>query len=372
MPAALNDIFKIIESLAPPAMAESWDNIGLMLGDPNAVTDKAILTLDVNMDVARESKARGAGLIFSHHPLFIKPVKNIRLDSPGGKLIAFLIKNDIAIYTAHTNLDIVAGGVNDALAKKMGLTGLNVLNVTGCERYVKLVVFVPASHAGIVRDAVCAAGAGWIGNYSHCTFQTEGMGTFLPLDGTSPFTGSPGEMSSVEEMRLETIVPSVRADAVVQSMLEAHPYEEVAYDLYPLENTGPPRGLGRVGDLPGAVSLGEFAGMVKEALGLKRVRLGGALHETVRRIAVCGGSGAELYTGALAAGADVLVTGDVKYHVAQEMLSAGLKFIDAGHGGTERIVLPVLRDYLQEMCANRALKVEFLLAETATDPFKYF
>lgn len=372
MPVALSDIFKIIESLAPPAMAESWDNTGLLLGDPRAVTDKIILTLDVNMDVAQETKARGAGLIISHHPLFIKPIKNIRLDEPGGRLIAYLIKNDIALYTAHTNLDSAIGGVNDALAAKLGLAGLSVLHISGGEHYVKLVVFVPASHAGIVRDAVCSAGAGWIGNYSHCTFQTAGTGTFLPLEGTNPFIGQKGEISFVEELRLETVVPSARAGAVVQSMLAAHPYEEVAYDLYPLENTGPPYGLGRVGNLSVPVPFEDFAGRVKDALGLVQIRLGGALTETVHRVAVCGGSGAELYAGALAAGADVLVTGDLKYHVAQEILSHGLKFIDAGHGGTERVMLPALRDYLLEKCAASGLKVDVLVAEAVTDPFTYF
>jgi dinuclear metal center YbgI/SA1388 family protein len=372
MPVTCADIIRVIEALAPPHMAESWDNVGLLLGDPRADIKRVLLALDVNLDVAQEAERKGASLIVTHHPLFLKPLPDIRTDRPAGALVAYLIKNDLAVYTAHTNLDSAAGGVNTVLAERLGLSGLGVLHVTGRERCVKLAVFVPVFHADAVRDAICLADAGWIGNYSHCTFQARGTGTFLPLEGTRPYTGKHGELSRVDEARLETIVPASKLKAVLQAMLKAHPYEEPAYDLYPLENEGTPFGHGRVGDLPEPVSFGDFAGQVKEALDLDKVILGGPLSEMVRRVAVCGGSGADLYPRALGAGADVLVTGDVKYHTAQDMLAAGLKFIDAGHGGTERVVLPALRDYLAEQCPARGIQVEFLLSETDTEPFATF
>ncbi|MCL6447342.1 MAG: Nif3-like dinuclear metal center hexameric protein [Armatimonadetes bacterium] len=369
MSVTLSEIIKIMEALAPPHLAESWDNTGLLLGDPGGKADRILLTLDVSLAVAMEARQMNAGLIISHHPLFIKPLKNVRFDRPLGKLIEFLVKNDIAVYSAHTNLDIAAGGVNTVLAQRLGLANPEVLHSTGCERYVKLVVFVPPSHAALVREAVCGAGAGWIGNYSHCTFQSPGTGTFLPLPGTDPFIGKQGEVSSVDEVRLETIVPSGKVKAVVRAMLQSHPYEEVAYDLYPLENRGPSFGLGVVGNLPEPVSFETFAVRVKDALGLARVRAGGSMGDVVSRVAVCGGSGAGLFPEALAAGAEVLVTGDVKYHTARDMLAAGLKFIDAGHAGTERVVLPALQEYLAGQCAAMGIKVEIQLSGTAADPF---
>ena len=372
MPVTCADIIDIMEALAPPFMAESWDNAGLLLGDPRAGVKRVLLALDVNLAVAQEARRKGAGLIVTHHPLILKPLPDIRFDQPAGNLVAYLIKNDLAVYSAHTNLDNAGGGVNTVLAEKLGLSGLDALQVTGCESCVKLVVFVPVSHADALRDAVCLAGAGWIGNYSHCTFQARGTATFLPLEGASPYIGTRGELARVDEVRLETIVPAGKLKAVLQAMLKAHPYEEAAYDLYPLKNEGAAFGPGRVGDLLEPLPFREFAGRLKDALGLEKVRLGGPLRDMVRRVAVCGGAGAGLYPRALAAGADVLVTGDVNYHTAQDMLAAGLKFIDAGHGGTERVVLPALRDYLTEQCPARGIQVEILLSETDTEPFLTF
>ncbi|MCL6634323.1 MAG: Nif3-like dinuclear metal center hexameric protein [Peptococcaceae bacterium] len=371
MPVKCRDIFKIIEEMAPRRLAESWDNTGLQVGDPRAEVDRVLLALDVNLLVAEEAKKKGAGLILSHHPLLLKPPKSISLDRPEGELIGYLIRNNITVYAAHTNLDSADGGVNTVLAEKLGLTGLSVLHHTGRERYLKLSVFVPAGHVEDVRNAVSEAGAGWIGNYSHCTFVTPGTGTFKPLEGTSPFIGEAGAVAKVEEYRLETIVPAGRLEKVIGAMLAAHPYEEVAYDLYPLENPGPAHGPGRVGTLPEPMLFQQFAERVKEALILPAVRLGGSPGSIVRRVAVCGGSGAELWPDALRAGADTLVTGDVKYHTAQNMLAAGLKFVDAGHHGTEAVVLPALRRYLADRCTAAGLAVEFVLSQTNTDPFAY-
>lgn len=372
MPVKCRDIFKLLEKIAPPALAEGWDNPGLQAGDPQAEIDRVMLTLEVNIEVAREAKTRGAGLIICHHPLIFKPLSSLRLDQPGGKVLAYVIQHNIAVYAAHTNLDMAAGGVNDALAEILGLRETAVLAPTGRERYVKLVVFIPAAHTAAVHQAISAAGAGWIGNYSHCSFQTRGTGTFLPLAGADPYIGQPGELEQVEEVRLETIMPVTGLDAVLQAMLKAHPYEEVAYDLYPLENSGPAYGLGRVGNLPTPVSLRAFAQTVKEVLNLPAVRLGGALDETVQKIAVCGGAGAHLWPAAREAGADVLVTGDLKHHEALDMLAAGLSFIDAGHYGTERVVLPALKTCLEEQCRSGGLNVEVILSETNTDPFTYY
>lgn len=371
MPAKCREIFNLIEEMAPRHLAESWDNVGLQVGDPRAEVDKVLLTLDVSLRVAEEAKEKGAGLIMSHHPMMLKPPKSISLDRPHGKLIGYLIRNSITVYAAHTNLDIAAGGVNYALAEKLELSDLTVLHQTGRERYIKLAVFVPADRVEDVRNAVSEAGAGWIGNYSHCTFMTPGTGTFKPLEGSNPYIGEKGEIEQVKEIKLETIVSAGSLNTVIQAMLKAHPYEEVAYDLYPLENAGPAYGLGRVGTLAEPLLFRQFAEKVKADLGLPAVRLGGSPESAVRKVAVCGGAGAELWPAALRAGADTLVTGDVKYHVAQDMLAAGLKFVDAGHHGTEAVVMSSLRSYLVDRCREAGMDVEVLLSQTNTDPFAY-
>jgi hypothetical protein len=258
-----------------------------------------------------------------------------------------------------------------ALAEELGLKKQAVLNQSGRERLLKLAVFVPLEHCEAVRNAMSEAGAGWIGNYSHCTFLTRGTGTFKPLQGTNPYIGKTGVVEHVDEIKIETVVPASRLEPVLQAMLEAHPYEEVAYDLYGLVNSGPAYGAGRLGELEETVSFLQFAEKVKSVLGLTALRLGGSFDSPVRKVAVCGGSGADFWQDALAAGADTFVTGDLKYHTAQDMLAAGLKFIDPGHFGTEAVVLPVLQRFLVSRCREKNMDVEIVLAQTNTDPFAY-
>lgn len=366
------DIFNLMEELAPSYLAESWDNCGLQVGDPLAAVEKILLTIDVNPAVAREAADKGAALIISHHPLMIRPPKAINIRQPLGELISFLIRSNITVFAAHTNLDAAAGGVNSVLAERLGLAEPAVLQA-GQARLYKLVVFIPVGHEEKVRAAILEAGAGWIGNYSHCSFMAGGTGTFKPLTGASPFYGRAGELAQVEEVRLETIVPSGLLKKVLDAMLASHPYEEAAYDILPLENRVTSCGLGRVGKLAEPVSLRQFAGFVKDTLGLPAVRLGGSPdRRPVQTVAVCGGSGADLWPEALKAGADTIVTGDVKYHTAQDIAAAGMNFIDAGHYGTEAVVLPVLQKYLGDICSAAGIDIQLLLSETNTDPFTFF
>lgn len=371
MPVEVGEIIRLVEEAAPLYLAEKWDNSGFQLGDPGYKITRVLLALDVTMAVAAEAREKGAGLIVSHHPLFFKPVKTIRFNSTEGELIHTLIANQICVYSAHTSLDLAEGGVNTALAQVLGLKELSVLQEAGRDAYFKLAVFVPVDYLDQVRSAVTEAGAGWIGNYSHCTFSSPGKGTFKPLSGTNPFIGNIGEIEQVEEIRLETIVPARLVNKVLQAMLKAHPYEEVAYDLYRLENPGVAYGLGKVGVLPQVMPLGRFAEKVKDSLGLTGLRFGGRLEEKVCKIAVCGGSGADLWEAALSCGADTLVTSDIKYHTAQQILAAGLKFVDPGHYGTEAMVLPVLQKLLQSRCRELNMDIEIILSGIKTDPFEY-
>ncbi|ABO50969.1 protein of unknown function DUF34 [Desulforamulus reducens MI-1] len=365
------EIVSMLEQIAPRHLAEEWDNSGWQVGDPAAGVSKVLLTLDVDAVVVREAVEKQVNLIISHHPLLMKGIKNIRLDEPKGELIAQLIKNNIGLYAAHTNLDSAAGGVNEQLAKRLGLQNIEVLHPAKGEKHLKLVVFVPVQQVEGVQRAISQAGAGWIGNYSDCTFSVQGEGTFRPLEGTNPFIGQQGQLEQVAESRLETIVPASKIKTVLKAMLEAHPYEEVAYDLYPLENQTSNAGLGRIGHLAETQSFADFIIAVKEALGLASVKVGGSMWKDVRRIAVCGGSGAELWPIAFAKGADVYITGDIKYHTAQDMLASGLNFIDAGHFATEHVILPELQRILSEACVKKNLVVEFMLTKRQSNPFMF-
>lgn len=365
-----HDIVQIMEKLAPPGLAEQWDNSGWQVGDPAAEVQRVLLALDVTPEVVEEAVSGGAQLIISHHPLLMKGITCLRADQPGTGLLFKLVKAGIGVYAAHTTLDSATGGVNDALARVLELSEVEVLHPVRHEQYIKLVVFVPADYASVVRQALGRAGAGWIGNYSDCTFNTRGTGTFRPREGADPFTGTVGELEQVEEVRIETIVPRADMHRVVQAMLEAHPYEEVAYDLYPLENRGAAQGLGRVGLLPGGpVKLSALARLVGRSLGCVGLRYGGDPDAMVHKVAVCGGSGADLWPLALRRGAGVLVTGDVRYHAARDMLAAGMHFIDAGHFATERVVLPVLRDSLAGALAAAGIKVDIDMARSEREPW---
>lgn len=363
------DLVRVMERLVPPQLAEEWDNSGWQVGDPDAVVQRVLLALDVTPEVLEEAEQQGAQLIISHHPMFLKGIKNVRRDNPAGDLVFRLIRAGIGVYAAHTNLDSAEGGVNDVLARALELQQIEVLHPVQYQRLTKLVVFVPVTHAGVVREALGQAGAGYIGNYSHCTFNLEGTGTFCPGEGTNPFIGTTGRLEQVEEVRIETIVKQEDISGVVQAMLKAHPYEEVAYDLYPLENKGAARGLGRIGRLAEPVALADFAGTVQKVLQAGCLRYGGASDRAVQHVAVCGGSGGDLWPLARQRGADVLVTGDVRYHAARDMLAAGMCFIDAGHFATERVVLPALLEHLTTALAIDGLAVDIRVATCEAEPW---
>ncbi len=363
------DLVHIMERLAPPGLAEEWDNSGWQVGDPGAEVQKVLLALDVTREVVEEAEKYGAQLIISHHPMLLKGIKSVCRDNPAGSLLYRLIQTGIGVYAAHTTLDCAEGGVNDVLARILGLEQIEVLQPLQYQQLLKLVVFVPVSHADAVREALGRAGAGYIGNYSHCTYNLKGIGTFCPLEGTSPFIGTVGRLEQVEEVRIETIIKKQQSGRVLQAMFEAHPYEEVAYDLYPLVNKGAVHGLGRIGRLPQAVTLAELAGIVQEVLHGSCLRYGGTSHTMVQRVAVCGGSGGDLWALAQKKDADVLVTGDVRYHTARDMLTAKMCFIDAGHFATERVVLPALRKKLNAILAQAGYVLDIDIAVCEKEPW---
>ncbi len=363
-------IMAALERLAPRELAAGWDNVGLLVGSPEQEVASLLVTLDVTPEVAERAAADGVDLIVAHHPLIFKNLSAVRTDTPLGRTLATLLAAGVAVYAAHTNLDTADGGVNDCLAARLALTELRPLAVEGRERLLKLAVFVPEDHVEEVRGAITAAGAGYIGNYSHCTFQTAGTGTFMPLAGTEPFIGEQGRLEYAAEYRLETIMPESAAAAVVDAMLKAHPYEEVAYDLYALNNPGRAYGLGRVGRLAAPEPFAAFVRRLKDVLGVEQVRVAGPADRQVAKVAVCGGSGAGLLAAAAAAGVDVLVTGDVKYHEALDAAGGGLTLVDAGHFATEFPVVGALAAHLEACAAQSGWGVTIRTENFSRDVFR--
>lgn len=354
-----------MERLAPAHLAEPWDRVGLQCGEPGMRVRRAMTALTVTRGVIEQAAAFGAEAIVAHHPLIYKDVTALRYDDRVGALLKMLAERSMALYVAHTNLDASPGGVNDWLAQRLGLEGaIPLVPSPRSSAGYKLVTFVPPEALEAVRTALAGAGAGVIGDYTHCTFGVEGVGTFLPQAGASPYVGAVGRLERVREVRLEVVVPEEVKEQALHALRSAHPYEEVAVDLYPLAPHAPAvAGIGRVGELSETLDSEEFAAKVKKSLSLPKVRLSGARVEKVRRVAVVGGSGGSFVRRAKAMGADALVTGDVDYHDADEARFLGLLLVDAGHFGTERHVPRELASYLAGAAEREGAVLEVAAAE---------
>lgn len=360
-------VFHFLEEWAPKRLAFDWDRVGLQVGSEDAETKKIMITLDVLEDVVDEAIENNVNLILSHHPLIFKPLKQIDFSSPKGKVLQKLIKHQITVYTAHTNLDIADGGVNDMLANQLGLEITGSLSNVTSENLFKLIVYVPTSHIDEVRQAFHEGGAGHIGNYSHCTFQTEGHGTFKPLEGSDPYSGTQHELSIVEEVRMESIVPEQNLSNVLQEVRRAHPYEEVAYDLYQLQNEGKVYGLGRVGILNKQMTVTELCEHVKNVFQLEGLQVIGPVDKQVNKVAILGGSGEKYIFAAKKKGVDTFITGDMTFHMAQEAMEMGLTVIDAGHY-IEQVMKQATKEYLDQKM-NR--KIEVICSQVNTNPFRF-
>lgn len=366
----VSDIAGILNDLAPFRFAEEWDNAGLQVGNPAAPAGKIMVALDADRSALEAAVAAGCGLLLTHHPMIFRPLKKISFADPLGRLLALAIKNDLSIISLHTNFDIAEGGVNDLLAEKLGVSGSRPLKVTDTEDLVKLSVFVPNGHEEKVMEALFAY-SGFIGNYCDCSFRSSGIGTFKPLKGAEPFMGEIGKREYAEEVRLEVLLRKEDLNPALKSLRAAHPYEEPAYDLYPLLNRGKPAGLGRIGEISSPIPLKDFAATVKLRLDLDRVRFVGDGERMVKKIAICGGSGASLLRDAVKQGADVLVTGDVKYHEAREAEGVGLALVDAGHFATEQPMVRGLKELLQGELAKKGYGSEITAFEGEREPFSY-
>ncbi|MBU5674588.1 Nif3-like dinuclear metal center hexameric protein [Paenibacillus brevis] len=363
-------VIQYMEQLAPKHVAMEGDKIGLQLGSLQKDIKCVLTALDVNEAVVDEAIKLGADLIVAHHAIIFRPLAQLQTDTPMGKVYEKLIKHDIAVYIAHTNLDVTDGGMNDWMAEALGIESGEALEDIHTDRLHKLVVFVPKDHHRQVLEAILNAGAGAIGQYSHCSFNMEGQGTFVPGAATDPYIGTPGKLETVEEMRIETIVPESLQKRVIQAMLKSHPYEEVAYDLYPMDLKGRTFGLGRVGKLSEPVTLGEFVERVKEKLDVPFVRVVGDLNRPLRKAAVVGGSGGKYWKASMFRGADVLVTGDIDYHTAQDAQMAGIALIDPGHNA-EKIMKAKVSEWLELKLREGKYETKVYASGVDTEPFRF-
>jgi dinuclear metal center YbgI/SA1388 family protein len=334
----LAEVIAIIERAYPIRLAESWDSVGLVCGDPDDDVTSVLCCVDVTDAVVEQALESGVDLVVAHHPLLLRGVDTVGTHTPKGRLVHRLIKGGCALYTAHTNADSANPGVSDALGALLGLTDIRPLDPKPAQAMDKWSVFVPADDAAAVREAMFDAGAGEIGEYSHCCWSTSGIGQFLPGTTAEPTIGKRGEVSQVAEDRVEMVAHRRVRSRVLTALRTAHPYEEPAFDLIELAPARGDEGLGRVGELPEPMTLAEFTTRVARALPASAVgiRAAGDPEMTIRTVAVCGGAGDSMLATARSVGADVYVTGDLRHHPVDEHLrGGGPALIDAGHWSTE-------------------------------------
>jgi len=365
----VRDIAATIENIVPLKLAQSWDNIGLLIGNPEREVKNILLTIDVTTDVVAEAKKLKTDMIVSYHPVIWDGLKKITSEGPSCTVYN-LIQNGIAVFSMHTALDSAVGGVNDGLAEIIGIENAkpigDYVDYPAGENY-KLVVFVPVESMGNVSNAIFAAGAGSIGNYSNCGFQAEGTGTFLPLQGAQPAIGEKGKFEKVAEVRFETIVPEENLDKVVAAMKKAHPYEMPAFDIFRLSNSASRFGLGRIGKLAQPLFVNQIINRIKKHTGAKAFGMVGKEKRLVKTAAVCAGSCGKIINQVIAAKTDLYVTGELKHHHALAAQEAGVTCICLSHTVSERFFLRKLARQLQ----SRLGKVIIKVSKKDADPFRW-
>jgi len=361
----LKNLTDCIEAFAPLSLQEDYDNSGLLIGRPEDEIRGVLLCIDVTKNVIDEAIRKGCDAIFAHHPFIFKGIRQITGRNATERIIELAIRKGIAIYAAHTNLDNAESGVNAMLSNKIGLQNCKVLKPSqGLLR--KLITFCPGEQAPAVRDALFQAGAGHIGNYDNCSFSAEGTGSFRALENANPYVGQINKLHFENEIRIETVFPAYFQNTVIRALLASHPYEEVAYDIYKLENNFEGAGSGMIGELEQEISGQEFLRHIKQLIGGSTIRHTAFTGRKISRVALCGGSGSFLINSAIEAGADVFLTGDIKYH---DFFIAESKILlaDIGHYESEQFTKELLFTLLTKKFPNFAL----FISDTPTNPIIY-
>lgn len=360
------DVTRYLETFAPPALQEDYDNAGLLTGNPGWECTGILTTLDVLPAVIEEAIHKKCNMVVAHHPIIFKGLKKITGKNYVERSVIMAIKNDIAIYAIHTNLDNVKKGVNNKIAEKIGLQHTQIM-LPRDQQLKKLVTFAPFDHAEKLRQVLFASGAGHLGKYSECSFSQEGIGTFMPQEGSDPFVGEIGKRHEEKEIKIEVIFPSYLQDKIIPAMIEAHPYEEVAYDIINLGNYLSDAGSGIIGNLAEAINEQELLSLLKASFSLRVIRHTKFTGKPIKKVAVCGGAGSFLLPVALAQKADAYITADVKYH---EFFDAddSILFIDIGHYESEQYTIDLLYEILSKKFINFAVRK----TELNTNPVHYF
>lgn len=366
MAEKINSIIGFIEKqLCDTSRSYEWDNNGLQIKTGREFTDRVGLALDPTMDVINSAIDKGCGLLITHHPLFFSKLKKISSDEITGKKVIKAIINDLCIYSYHTNFDLADYSLNDYLAEQLGLKIISHLEKFGSERYYKYVVYVPKGYENAIYKKCEEIGAGILGNYSSVSFTTEGVGRFRPMEGANPFIGKKGELEEVNEYKIEVLVEESKLKRLVEGIILVHPYEEVAYDLYPLKYERE-FGLGRIATLEHPIGFNEFKKYICERLNVDSFRINGEFNFIVDKVAILTGSGATYWKNCKSLGVNLLITGDMKHHDAIDAYENGVAIIDLGHYQTERIFMK----YLQKALSD-ALDVEILLIDEE-EPIKNY
>ncbi|NJM14173.1 MAG: Nif3-like dinuclear metal center hexameric protein [Bacteroidales bacterium] len=362
----LQEIISLLEETVPAALQENYDNSGLIVGDAKDIVTGILLCVDVTEEVIDEAILKKTNLIISHHPIIFGSITRLTGNSYVQRCAIKAVRHKIALYTMHTNLDNVNHGVSHKMALKLGLKNITVLAPLK-EKLVKLVFFTPVKEAEKVRMAIFKEGAGVIGPYDCCSFNVEGQGTFRPGENTNPYVGAKGEMHTENEVRTETIMPNYLLNKVLETIKKVHPYEEVAYDAYPLLNTFDQAGTGALGSLEPAESETSFLEKIKLTFNAKCVRHTRLLNKPVKKVALCGGSGSQFLSNALKAHADIYISSDFKYH---QFFDADNKLIiaDIGHYESEQHSVEIIYDLLTKKITNFAVH----FSSVNTNPINYF
>lgn len=362
----LSQLTAYLESLAPLAYQEDYDNAGLIVGRPDQEVSQALISLDCTEAVVDEAIIHNCQVIISHHPIVFRGLKKFNSKTYVERVVEKAIRNNIALYAIHTNLDNVLPGVNAKICATLGLQNCRIL-APKHNLLKKLITYVPHSHADAVRDALFEAGAGHIGNYSEVSFNANGTGTFKANENATPFVGETGKRHREEEIRVETIYPAIAESKILMALILAHPYEEVAYDLYPMTNQNQQVGSGMVGELEQPMDEETFLYHIKEKMHTHVIRHTAFTGKHIKKIAVCGGAGSFLLNYAIGAGADVFITADYKYH---EFFDAEGKLMiaDIGHFESEQFTQQLLYEIIKKKFSNFAVR----LTEVNTNPVKYF
>jgi dinuclear metal center YbgI/SA1388 family protein len=362
----LLEIIEKYEKIVPKNIQWEKDNTGLQIGDPESEISKILLCLEVTDKIVQEAINENIDLIFSHHPMLFFPLKKIDSSTKIGNIVYKLINNNISLYSSHTNLDKIKEGTSYSLSEKLGLQKIELLN-NDPDLYYKIATFVPPDYVEKVTEALMNAGAGKVGKYDYCSFRTKGQGTFRGSEDTNPFIGKKGEKEYVDEVRLETIFPKWATSNIIIALKSSHPYEEVAYDIYPLKNQSTQYGIGTIGETREEMKATDFLDLLKKIINAPFLKISGDYNRSIKRVAVVAGAGSQYLNEAIAKKADIFITSDLTYHNFFE--TQNLIIVDAGHYETEITVLENLENLLRSIFNKN---IEIIKTEITTNPITFY